>query len=175
MHLLCSKGWSLRYTLGVGATLLAALWHCLRGRGLRGDNASCLALALLEVISLTTQANWALLVLIPGCVGICVHSRTLWVSPTNSPVRLGVSSTTETPTGFSVRGFVASFPPCWNPGFCGLSSSPVVPPSLSSQKCGTARGHLAHLVLHPCRTSSPPQLPLSAPLLVWMSISSLTP
>ena len=32
--------------------------------------------------------------------GFCVHSKTLWVSPVNSPVRLGVSPTTSTPTGF---------------------------------------------------------------------------
>ena len=30
----------------------------------------------------------------------CVHSRTLWVSPPNSPVRLGVCpAATSTPTG----------------------------------------------------------------------------
>ena len=31
---------------------------------------------------------------------VCVCSRTLWVSPTNSPVSLGVSSAASTPTGF---------------------------------------------------------------------------
>ena len=45
------------------------------------------------------QANWALLVLIPQGWA-CVHCKTLRVSPTNSPVRLGVSPTTSTPTGF---------------------------------------------------------------------------
>ena len=39
-----------------------------------------------------------------------VHSRTLWVSLMNSPVRLGVSPTTATPTDFIVRGFEALFP-----------------------------------------------------------------
>ena len=35
---------------------------------------------------------------------VCVHSRMLWVSPTNSPVRLGVSSAAAAPTGlFSQR------------------------------------------------------------------------
>ena len=38
---------------------------------------------------------------------VCVHSRTLWVSPTNSPVRLGVSPTATTSTGFIGRGFEA--------------------------------------------------------------------
>ena len=45
----------------------------------------------------------------PGGWG-CVHSRTLWVSPRNSPVRLGVSPATSTPQVFSVRGFEALFP-----------------------------------------------------------------
>ena len=54
-----------------------------------------------ECISVTypTIQNWALLVLIPDR-RFCVHSRTQWVSPTNSPVRLGVSPTTTIPTGF---------------------------------------------------------------------------
>ena len=55
------------------------------------------------------QANWALLVLIPQRVGLYT-SRTLWASPTNSPVRLGVSPTTETPTGFFSQRFKALFP-----------------------------------------------------------------
>ena len=45
------------------------------------------------------QANWALLVLVPGWVA-SVRSRTLWVSH----VRLGVSPAASTPTGvFSQR------------------------------------------------------------------------
>ena len=32
--------------------------------------------------------------------GFCVYSRTLWVSPANSPVRVGVSLAAATPTGF---------------------------------------------------------------------------
>ena len=40
----------------------------------------------------------------------CVHSRTLGVSPTNSPVRLGVSPTADsTPTGVFNRWFEALF------------------------------------------------------------------
>ena len=50
------------------------------------------------------QANWALLVLVPGG-WFCVHSRTLWVSPMTSPVRLGVSPAASTPTGFFSQRF----------------------------------------------------------------------
>ena len=49
------------------------------------------------------QANWALMVLIPMWVGIC--SRTLWVSPVNYPVRLGVSPTTAIPHRFFSQRF----------------------------------------------------------------------
>ena len=43
-------------------------------------------------------------------VGGCVHSRTLWVSPVNSPVRLGVSpAATSTPTGVFNQWFEALF------------------------------------------------------------------
>ena len=41
---------------------------------------------------------------------VCVHSRPLWVSPRNSPVRLGVSPAASTPQVFSIRGFEALFP-----------------------------------------------------------------
>ena len=38
--------------------------------------------------------------------GFCVHSRTLWVSPTNFPVKLGVSpAAATTPTGVFSQGF----------------------------------------------------------------------
>ena len=71
---------------------------------------------------------------------------------------------------------------------CSLSRSPVVPPSLSARKCGTAWSAsrcltwsssccLPTLVLQlpPCCKSSLPGCP-SLPLLqVWMSVSSLAP
>ena len=54
-------------------------------------------------------ANWALLVLVPGWT--YVHSRTPWVSPTDSLVRLGVSPTAaSTPTGVFSQWSEALFP-----------------------------------------------------------------
>ena len=51
---------------------------------------------------------------------------------------------------------------------CGLSHSPVVPPSLSACRCGTTRSistALPAAVLQPlpCYESSPPPLPVSSP------------
>ena len=138
-----------------------------------------------------SPSNWALLVLIPGG-WVCAHSRTLWVSPMNSPVRLGVSPTAaSTPTGVFNQWFEALFPCA---GLGGLSRSPVVPPRLSTLECGTtcSTNSLARSInccfagqLQPCPpwsascqlTMSPlcpscPSLPLP---LVWMNVSSLSP
>ena len=41
---------------------------------------------------------------------VCVHCRTLWVSPTSSPVRLRVSSAATIPTGVFSQRFEALFP-----------------------------------------------------------------
>ena len=43
--------------------------------------------------------------------GVCIGSRPLWVSPTNSPVRLGVSlAAASTPTGVFIQRLEALFP-----------------------------------------------------------------
>ena len=69
--------------------------------------------------------------------GFVYGSRTLWVSPTNSPLRLGVSSATTNPIGsYSQRFWGYSFLH-WNPGLHSLSHSPVVPPGLSKCICAT--------------------------------------
>ena len=81
------------------------------GRDPRGTSATCSALSWLSVTSSATHKQigpfwcWFL----DGW--IFVHSRTLWTSPMNSPVRMGVSSTASTPTGFFlVRSFGLYFP-----------------------------------------------------------------
>ena len=134
------------------------------------------------------QSNWALLVLIPGWMGL----RTFY-----DPV--GLSSELSCEAGnFSCchlnphRSFQSEalrlFPPYCNPGLYGLSLSLVVPPGLSVCEHGSARpkftispgpptAALPTLVLQPlpCHESSLSGC-LSPPLLpVWMNISSLTP
>ena len=117
---------------------MAVLWHCFWGSGLRGNSEACWALHQLSVTSPIPHKQIGLFwCWFPGG-WFCVHSRTLWVSPTNSPMRLGVSPTASTPTGVCshrVWGFIFLY---WNPGLCSLSHSPIVPPSLSGHKCGTA-------------------------------------
>ena len=89
---------------------MAALWCCLRGRGLRGNSAACSALCWFSVTPSTTHKQtgpfwcWFL----SGWV--CVHSRTLWISPTNSCESGSLSHLCNPPHVFTVRGFEALFP-----------------------------------------------------------------
>ena len=125
-------------TLGIlqdGVTHVSALWPCMWGWGLRGNNATCSALGWISVSSLTThKQNGPFCCWFPGG-WVCVCSRTLWVSPMNSPVRLEVSPAITTPQVFTARfwGFISQ---CWSPRLHHPSHSPVVPPSLSVGKCG---------------------------------------
>ena len=55
----------------------------------------------------------------------CARPRPLWVSPTTSPVRLGVSpAAAPTPTGVFNQRFEALCPPCWSLGLHRLLRSP---------------------------------------------------
>ena len=107
------------------------------GRGPRGNSASCSALCQLAVTFPATHKQsgpfWCRFL----GRGVCVCYRTLWVSPTNSPVRLGVSpAAASTPTGVFSQRFEALFPLFWSPGLGGVSCSPVVPPGLSTWNMG---------------------------------------
>ena len=157
-YLLRYKGWSLRYLLGLCNLLscFVLLW----GRGQRGNNNTCSALYQLSVTYSAFQKQigpfWCWF---PGDWA-CVLFRTLWVSPTNSPVRLGVSPAATAPTDFYSQKFWGFISLCWNPGLCGLSRSPVVSPGLSTQKCGTSLSTSCHLAMSPL---CPGWLPISSP------------
>ena len=81
------------------------------GEGPRGSNGACSTLHRVSATPLAThnqigplwcwfRSGWA-----------CAHSRPLWVSPTTSPVRLGVSpAAAPTPTGVFNQRFEALFP-----------------------------------------------------------------
>ena len=91
-------------------------------------------------------------------------------SPTDSPVRLGVSPAASTPTGVCSQRFEASSFPRWSPGlrvcftpqlFLGVYLHVEVGPPV--------------LQPPPHRETSPPGCPSLPRLLVWVSVSSLTP
>ena len=108
----------------------------------------------------------------------CVCSRTPWVSPTHSPVRLGVSPAATTPQVFSevLRLYIPVLGP-W------IAQS-VSLPSCSSQfihmwmwdrpVCQLPPCHPS-LLAAACCESPPPGCPSPPLLLVWMNVSSLTP
>ena len=74
------------------------------------------------------------------------HSRPLWVSPMNSPMRLGVSSAAApTPWVFSISSLRLYFP-ALDHGLCCLSCSLVVPLGLSAHERGTAQSGSHHLI-----------------------------
>ena len=121
-------------------------------------------------------------------VGGCACSRPLWVSPKNSPVRLGVSpAAAPTPRG-AFRGLRLYFPELepwvaqsallphhssrfiyaqmWGRRVC--QPQPGLPCSTIRYLAGSACRCLATCALHP-GCPSPPLLP------VWMNVSSLYP
>ena len=146
--------------------------------GPRGSNGACSTLCQISVTPSTTHnqirplwcwfpSGWA-----------CVCSRPLWVSPTTSPVRLGVSpAATSTPTGVFTQMFEILFP---HPRalVCGVCFTPLlfiqvylcasanVGPRAGSATCSTACPVLCHsesgplsLSVHKCgaagRTACP--------------------
>ena len=142
------------------------------GRGPIGSNGVCSSLCRFSVTPSTTHIQVEPFWCCFPSGWVCVHSRTLWVSPRNSPVRLGVSTTaTSTPTGVFNQCFEALFPhagtlgclvchlvhqllPCW-------PAAALPAPLHNPPPCWVRQPP-------PCCEYSPPDCP-SPPLLpVWM-------
>ena len=110
----------------------------------------------------------------------CACSRPLWVSPTISPVRLGVSPAAAfTPTGVFTQWFEALFPLTGTLGCAVCLWAHQLLPLRLLQLCPPHPLHnpppLWVRQPPPCRVSSLPTCP-SPPLLpVWMNVSSLSP
>ena len=162
------------------ASQVDVLWHCMWGRGQTGNNATYLALGQLSVTSPGTHKQigpfWCRFLC--GCV--CVHSRTLWVSPVNSPVRLGVSLATANPTCFYTQRFGSFLFPCWNTRLHSVSLH-----SCSSQFVHMQTWDHPLCLLPPCSPNPPAAalLHISVPISClhpfnqseWMLLLSLTP
>ena len=104
---------------------------------------------------------------------VCVCSRPLWVSPTNSPVKLGVSlADASTPTGVFSQGFEALFPhagtlgcevcypvhellPHWPAAALPTLLHHLPPRSTICHLAGSASGCLAVSPLHPASSLHP--------------------
>ena len=110
----------------------------------------------------------------------CAHSRPLWVSPTTSPVRLGVSpAAAPTPTGVFSQRFEALFR-------CAGALVPALCPCLSVRECwaaGSVSGQTAGPVRptlrqsrshHSNRSPLRPGCPSPTLLPVWMNVYFLS-
>ena len=147
------------------------------GEGLRGSTGACSTLYWISVTPSTTHNQTGPLWCWFPSGWACAHSRPLWVSPTTSPVRLGVSpAAAQTPTGAFNQRFEALFP---HAGALGCVVCFPPPPFLSVYLCANAGPWGLPAVAWPapfhnpqprwvwqpppCCDSSPPWLPISTP------------
>ena len=104
------KGRSLRCSPGRGNAGCCAVMLYV-GEGPRGSNGACFTLLRISIFHSDTHNQTGPLWCWFPSGWACAHSRPLWVSPTTSPVRLGVSpAASPTPTGIFNQRFEALFP-----------------------------------------------------------------
>ena len=155
------------------------------GEGPRGSNGTHFTLVKISIFHSPTHNQTGPLWCWFPSGWACAHSRPLWVSPTTSPVRLGVSPVAApTPMGVFNERFEALFPGAGVLG-CVVCFAPRSPVYL----CGNV-GPQGLLVLGllvpfvPHSTSLCPatairvlstQVPVSAPPPVWMNVYFLFP
>ena len=144
------KGRSLRCSLGrSNAGRCAVMLYV--GEGPRGSNGAHLTLLRPSIFHSATHNQTGPLWCWFPSGWACAHSRPLWVSPTTSPVRLGVSpAAAPTPTGIFNQRFEALFPGAGALG-CAVCFVPRRLSGLSVRKCGAAG---CYLLL--CLSCSPP-------------------
>ena len=100
------------------------------GEGPRGSNGACSTLHRILATPSTTHNQIGPLWCWFPSKWACAHSRPPWVSPTTSPVRLGVSpAAAPTSMGVFNQRCEALFPPSWSPGLHGLLRSPPFIPA----------------------------------------------
>ena len=172
--MLCCKGQSLGYSLWQGNPL-CCVWRCLWWRGQRGNNATCFAHTPFSITSPTFHMQIAPLWVLPwywfSVVWACVCPTTPWVPPMDSPVRLAIYSAATTSTGFCSQRF-------WCFMLLALELWVVWSVSLPGCYYWLIWMWMQGLLVHQqplCWVSSQSQVTVSAPLPVWMNVSSLTP
>ena len=96
------------------------------GEGPRGSNGSCSTLHRISATASATHNQTGPLWCWFPSRWACARSRPLWVSPTSSPVRLGVSpAAAPTPTGVFTQRFEALFPCAGALGYAADSAPPL--------------------------------------------------
>ena len=105
------------------------------GEGLRGSNGACFTLLRISIFHSGTHNQTGTLWCWFPSGWACAHSRPLWVSPTTSPVRLGVSpAAAPTHTGIFNQRFEALFP-CAGALGCVVCFDPRCSSHLSMREC----------------------------------------
>ena len=163
----------------------SVLWRCTWGEGPRGSNGPCYTLCRISVTPSSTHNQIGPLWCWFLSVWACACSRPLWVSPTNSPVSLGVSAAAaSTPTGVFNQRFEALYP-CARALGCMVSFPPplflpiylcenVEPQGLPATDLWGLLAAAWPALFHnpppcwvrqppPCHESSQPRLPVSTP------------
>ena len=149
------------------------------GRSPRGSNGVCSTLCWFSVTPSTTHNQIGPFWCCFPSGWDCARSRPMWVSPVNSPVRLGVSpAAASTPTGVFNQWFDALFPcaGAWGCTVC-RPVHQLLPRWPAAALPTWLHNPPPHWVrqLPPCHESSPPRC-WSLPLLpVRMNVSSLSP
>ena len=137
-HICYLKGHSRRCSPGRGNAGRCAVTLYV-GAGPRGSNGACFTLLRISIFHSATHNQTGPLWCWFPSKWACAHSRPLWVSPTTSPVRLGVSpAAAPTPRGTFSQGFEALFPGAGALG-CTVCFSARRSSSLSVGECGAAR------------------------------------
>ena len=111
------KGWSFRCSQGSGNAGRCAVMLYV-GEGPRASNGTCSTLCWISVTPSATHNQIGPLWCWFPSWWACARPRPLWVSPTTSPVRLGVSpGAAPTPTGVFNQRFEALFHPAGTLGY----------------------------------------------------------
>ena len=132
----CFKGRSLRCSPGQGNAGRCAV-KLYVGEGPRGSNGARLTLLRISIFHSDTHNQTGPLWCWFPSGWACAHSRPLWVSPTTSPVRLGVSpAAAPTPRGAFNQRFEALFPGSGAQGCAAVCFAPRHSPGLSVCECG---------------------------------------
>ena len=131
------KGRSLRCSSGRGNAGCCAVMLYV-GEGPRGSNGAHFTLLRISIFHSSTQNQTGPLWYWFPSGWACSHSRPLWVSPTTSPMRLGVSpAAAPTPTGVFNQRFEALFPGAGALGYV-VCFAPRRLSGLSVRECGAA-------------------------------------
>ena len=122
------------------------------GEGPRGSNGARFTLLRISIFHSATHNQTGPLWCWFPSGWACAHSRPLWVSPTTSPVRVGVSpAAAPTPTGVFNQRFEALFPRAGALG-CAVCFTPRHSPGLSMHECGATGSASAGTACAVCPT-----------------------